>query len=75
MLQGGGGLVQRHGLAEASVLPAFRRVDQRGDVADDLVPRLSAADGTPQNRVDCLQRPRGEVVPTVFEPVVDVVGG
>lgn len=75
VLQDGRGLVERHGLAGASVLPAFRGIDQRGDVADDLVPGLSAADGSPKDRVDCLQCSRGEAVPAVFEPVIDVVGG
>ena len=70
-----GDSVVTHDRDGSSVLAAFRGVDQGGDVAHDLVPRLGAADGPSQDRVDGLQGSRGEVVPAGFEPVIDVVGG
>jgi hypothetical protein len=75
VLQDGGDLVERHGLAPAAALPAFGGTDQTGDVADDLVSCLGAADGAAKDGVDCLHGAGGEVVSAIFEPVIDVIGG
>src|SRR5205823_12149291 len=74
LLQECDGLVQGHGLGGAALL-ALGEVDQAGDVAPDPVAGLGVADGADQDLVDQPEGPVGQLLGSVVQPGVEVVGG
>jgi hypothetical protein len=72
-IQEHGGLVQRHRLGRPPFLP-FGHVDQARHVAADLVAGLGLADRALKDLMNQAERPRGQLLGALVQPVVELVG-
>ena len=71
-LQEHDGLIERHRLRWPTFL-TFGHVDQAGHVAADLVAGLGLADRALKDLVDQAERPRGQFLGALVQPVVELV--